>query len=468
MSMSKATGIQKIVSNGYCIGCGVCVAIKDSPYSIQLDQKGKYQVIIRENSVDIELPLSVCPFSDHALNEDEIGTKLFGNYLEVQQNNYLGYFLKCFAGFVSEDTYREKGSSGGFGSWLAVSLLEEHLVDYVIHIRPDKQSSTLFVYSISSTREEICEGAKSKYYPVELSKVLNVVRNTPGKYILIGVPCFIKAIRLLSDHEQVFKERIIFTFGLVCGHQKTDRFAKAIGWELGIQPDKLESIDFRVKISGENASSYGVSVKEKGNEKVIIFPMKNILVHNWGHGLFRYNACDYCDDVMAETADVTIGDAWLSEYVKDDRGTNIVVVRNPIILYLLEKRYKSLSIEEITADKVYESQAGGFRNRREGLSYRLYLKDRQKEWRPTKRVASSADIPNKRKKIYQKRIPLLHQANDAYEKALLVNEFSVFKKLIEPALRDYNKLYDESLVIKILKKKIKRFIKLLTKRRQYT
>lgn len=460
--MSKAIGIEDIVSNGYCIGCGVCAATNDSPCAIKMDQEGKYQAVL-EKTGNHEQALAVCPFSNEALNEDEIGKKLFGDIPSVSHDAYLGYFLKSFAGSVATDTYRDKGSSGGLGSWLAVSFLEEHLVDFVIHVRPVENSSILFSYTISSTREEVREGSKSKYYPVELSSVLDVVRDSPGKYLLIGVPCFIKAVRLLSEQEPIFKERIVLTIGLVCGHLKTDRFAKTIGWELGIHPNKLESIDFRVKMPDAAASSYGVAVKEKGINKVITSPMKKLLVHNWGHGLFRYNACDYCDDVLAETADVTIGDAWLSEYVQDGRGTNVVVVRNPSILSLLEKRHQELSIEEISADKVYESQAGGFRHRREGLSYRLYLKDQKNEWWPTKRVAPSENIPNRRKKIYEKRAPLLLEANKAYDKALERNDFSIFSKTMEPVLNSYNQVYKRPFIVKVVNKLYREFKSRLNK-----
>lgn len=41
-----------------------------------------------------------------------------------------------------------------------------------------------------------------------------------------------------------------------------------------------------------------------------------------------YKACDFCDDVFAETADIALGDAWLPEYVQDGNGTNVVVTRN--------------------------------------------------------------------------------------------------------------------------------------------
>ena len=460
--MNNQGSINTVISNGYCIGCGACTAVTHSPYILEFDQEGKYQAV-QQNQVAtyMENFSSVCPFANQLENEDTVGNHLFGSIPNIHFNKYLGYYLKNYVGAVSLDAYRELGSSGGFGTWLSVVLLEERLIDFVIHVRPSSGSSRLFSYAISSSKEEIQQGAKSKYYPIELSKVLEIVRNTFGRYLLIGVPCFIKSIHLLSMQESIFKERIVFTLGLVCGHLKTDRFTKSIGWELGVFPDDLEYIDYRVKLPNSTANSYGVAIRGKGQDEVTISPMKQTIVSNWGHGLFRYKSCDYCDDVLAETADITIGDAWLPEYVKDGRGTNIVVVRNPIIQEVIERHILDLSIVEISAEKVYQSQAGGFRHRREGLSYRLYLKDQKQEWRPQKRVKPTFAIPKKRKHIYEQRTPLLYIANKAYEQALKANDFSVFRKILEPALNSYNKLYRRSFLIRVcilIVKKFKRYM----------
>lgn len=300
-----------------------------------------------------------------------------------------------------------------------------------------------------------------------MSRVLKQVIETPGRYLLVGVPCFIKAFHLLSEHVPILKERIVFTLGLVCGHLKTDRFAKAIGWQMGIHPSQLESIDFRVKLPNANASSYGAAVRGIGQLEETIVPMKDILVRNWGHGLFRYEACDYCDDVLAETADITIGDAWLPEYVADGKGTNIIVVRNSLIRDLINRNASELAFNAISAEKVYQSQAGGFRHRREGLSYRLFLKDKEQQWRPIKRVEPTDSLSKRRKRIYEGRTPLLRKANDAFDMALATNEFSTFKEEIQPVLDAYDRLYKRPFVVRAvlwILRRVKTFMKGFMKR----
>src|SRR5690606_38702641 len=41
---------------------------------------------------------------------------------------------------------------------------------------------------------------------------------------------------------------------------------------------------------------------------------------DWGAGFLQNPACDFCDDVVAETADIAFGDAWVEPYASDGPG----------------------------------------------------------------------------------------------------------------------------------------------------
>ena len=60
----------------------------------------------------------------------------------------------------------------------------------------------------------------------------------------------------------------------------------------------------------------------KGNEGI---PLSNqgLPYHLWHYQYFKHNACNFCDDVFGETADITFMDAWLPEYVRDYKGTSL-------------------------------------------------------------------------------------------------------------------------------------------------
>ena len=99
-------------------------------------------------------------------------------------------------------------------------------------------------------------------------------------------------------------------------------------------------------------------------------------------------ACNYCDDIVAETADLTIGDAWLPQYSFDWRGKNMVISRNPSLTSILEAAEKNgyVALEKMTASDAADAQAGGFRQRREGLAHRMFKRKLEGLWVPEKRA----------------------------------------------------------------------------------
>lgn len=455
-----------VVQNDYCIGCGVCASISETSITMKMNEDGKYNPVLTDAIENINLkidPLTVCPFSNNANNETHIGEKVFSQFNNIKFNDYTGFYLKSYAGYVKEGDYREKGSSGGVGNWIASKLLQNKLIDGVIHVKEvNYDNGILFEYQISNNLSELMEGAKSKYYPIEMSKVLQLVRENEGRYALIGIPCFIKSIRLLAEKDEIIKQRIKYFIGLVCGHLKSDLFAKSIGWELGIEPNNLINIDFRKKLKDKSANNYGVEVVGKKNGEIVEVssPTKDLYTTNWGHGLFKYKACEYCDDVLGETADITVGDAWLPEYSKDSMGTNIIVIRNPEILKIFESNQEILNIEEISAEKVYQSQAGGFRHRRDGLAYRLYLTDLKNEWRPEKRVKASNEETSKRKQTYEKRMVLMQESFKAYKEAEKKGDFNSFINHMSPFINEYNKMSAPSFPKRVFRKIKRGFTKL--------
>ncbi|GAB3769377.1 Coenzyme F420 hydrogenase/dehydrogenase, beta subunit C-terminal domain [Spirosoma horti] len=455
---------QTVVKGGYCIGCGACAVIEGSPIKIKFDQYSQLQATTdRQLSSSLENKIqAVCPFSNKSLNEDEIGKELYDKV--AKYDTKLGYYRTAYAGHVIESTFREKGSSGGMGSWILTELLNKGLIDGIIHIQqntPSESNERLFRYHLSTNLEDIMKGAKSKYYPIDLAEILLLIKNRPGKYAIVGIPCFIKAVRLLAKQDEVLNDKIKFCIGLVCGHLKSASFAKMFAWQCGISPSKLVSIDFRTKLPNYKANQYGVTASSILNGKAIFItskPVNELYGTNWGLGFFKYKACDYCDDVVAETADISIGDAWLPQYVKDGKGTNIIIIRNPEIEKIIEaaRLEGRLELTVIDGSEVIESQKSGFFHRREGLSYRLLLADKKDQWRPEKRVIASNILDNIAQKKQDYRLLLAQESHKAFVEAIKTGSFSTFVKLMNPMVVEYNKLYQKPIKLKI-KGKIKSF-----------
>ncbi|MGB0796487.1 MAG: Coenzyme F420 hydrogenase/dehydrogenase, beta subunit C-terminal domain [Paracoccaceae bacterium] len=426
--------ISEIIDGGYCIGCGACAAVAPESIRIGFNRNGQYEASLHNDSLTTEIEKRVsyvCPFSDDGPNEDDIAKLSYSGASGTKRDSRIGSYKSLYVGHVAESDFRDIGTSGGVITWTLAELLSTGKVDAVIHVVPSGQAGkdVLFEFGVSKSVEDVKVGTKSRYYPVEMSSVLQTVMNTPGNYVVVGLPCFIKAVRRLALQDEVFASRVKFTVGLVCGHLKSRAFADYFAWNEGIQPGKLEAIDFRVKQSSGPAGYYGVKVEGGGIQEERL--AKKYFGYNWGYNFFRYSACDYCDDVFSETADLCVGDAWLPGYNADSKGNSVVVVRSSELHELFAGAVQDgrLRFSCADADLIAKSQSGGLRDRREGLSYRLYLKERAGESAPHKRVAPNADgISRKRKAIYRVRMRLRECSHKYWLEAVEANSLQLFKR----------------------------------------
>ena len=140
----------------------------------------------------------------------------------------------------------------------------------------------------------------------------------------------------------------------------------------GIPFQNVATLDFRAKQSGRPANLYFAkfSLKNGQNRE---YNWELLADGDWGAGFFMNSACNFCDDVVSETADISFGDAWIEPYSSDDQGTNVVIVRSKGLLEILKNgiRTQKLELKEVNAAFVQQTQDAGLRHRREGLSFRL-------------------------------------------------------------------------------------------------
>jgi coenzyme F420 hydrogenase subunit beta len=435
---------KSVISGNYCIGCGACAVIAPDRYKIAINDSGCYESSPVGSHVDPVIDskiAAVCPFSQETNNEDIISQRI---YPDLPRHTRIGSYLRCCAGKTTNKKVYNQSSSGGIGRWVLAELLKTGKVDAVIHVQEVPNAGPgepLFRYGVSREISEVEGSSRSAYYPVEMSGVLDYVRENPGRYAITGVPCFIKAIRNLSVEEPIFKERICYTVGIVCGHLKSKFYAEMLGWQMDVHPSNLGGFDFRVKIPGKKANEKGVSAIDRGDPLRKITPktVQQLFGTNYGQGYFKYNACDYCDDVLAETADIAVGDAWLPEFLHE--GTSIVVVRNAAIADLLRKGEEAgeVSFTEVAPDAVAKSQDAGLRHRREGLAYRLHLKKLQNLWAPPKRVEATPGLLTFRQRQIQKmRLVVAESSYRHFKRALSISSWDAFHI---PMLRVNRKYY---------------------------
>lgn len=444
--------LNKIIKGGYCIGCGACASASGGAVKIIENDYLQYEAQITNEEFDFNKALDVCPFSNNGPNEDEISTSVFDKEKGCI-DGVIGYYQSLFAGHAKSDKIRSNSTSGGIITWTLLKLLERNDIDAVIHIKKESKPGMIFKYGISKTEEELLAGAKSRYYPVEMSEVIDLIRNNNQRYAFVGLPCFTKALRKYALVDPAVNERVKFYIGLVCGHLKSKAFTEFVGWQAGLNPNEIVDIDFRYKFTDRSSDDYGIRVTDvNGKEKTLV--ARELLGTNWGLGYFKYIACDYCDDIFAETADLNIGDAWLNHYTIDSKGNSVIVSRNTHITNILKEGIESgeLNFDELSAEEIKQSQGGGFRHRRSGLGYRLYLKNKNNEWAPDKRIKVNKNgLSTTRKLIFKSRVKIMLKSSEYWFKARKNNDYASFEKKMTRTSCFYNILLKTSSYLKRLK-----------------
>ncbi len=386
--MNKSEQIRQVVNGGYCIGCGACAVAQPESIQVKMDSGiGLYQAQISDG-VELDKASKVCPFSDDCSDETLLGRDLFP---DATPSDILGNYSSLNAGYAVET--QSCGSSGGMLAWLLKKLLDENKVDAVICVEPTDNPDERFRYTVVSSSSDVLRCAKSAYYPVTMTHVLEHVRQNEGRYAITGIPCFHKALRALRRIDPVLNERIHFQIGLVCGQMKSSFYADYLIRLAGLDPAHTGRVCFREKNLEGKANHYFFTAQDLDDKENVQRVSNQFIGSNWAMGYFKPLACDFCDDVFAETADFVAMDAWLPKYLDDSRGYSLVINRHPELQGILDKssRNGELVLEKIPEMDLIASQKGGLNHRRIGLRYRLFLKARNKEWVPTKRVSSSDD-----------------------------------------------------------------------------
>lgn len=244
-----------------------------------------------------------------------------------------------------------------------------------------------YEYAISKTKEEITSGSKTKYYPVTLANVFSQIDKIEGSVAIVGVGCFIKAIRLAQYSNPILKNKIKFLVGIICGGVKSSFFSQYPASKAGVQATAYSNPEFRVKDINSTASDYSFSCFDKTKNEYKTIKMRSV-GDMWGTGLFKNNACDFCDDVTTELADISLGDAWLPAYDNDGKGNNIIISRSALSKRIINEGIdsKELILNSVSSETIISSQQGSFSHRHSGLQYRINKYKKKRKLVPPKRV----------------------------------------------------------------------------------
>jgi coenzyme F420 hydrogenase subunit beta len=441
--------IEDVVQRGICVGCGGCGVATGGKIDITLNTRGYYSAdLSKASTADLETGSRVCPFTNESPNEDKISDHVYGH---LAHDHHIGRYRDLWAGRIADEEELVESSSGGLTNWIAKQLVQSGDVDGVIHVG-SADSGRLFEYHISRTVDEVNRRRKSTYYATTLADVLLEIKGDGLKYALVGVPCFITAARLVCKHDPVLADGLKFFVGIVCGHMKASGYAESLAWQEGIKPEELAAVDFRIKDPKKSTRHSRFGARRKGETTMHEAASGTLVGSLWGHATFQLNACNFCDDIYAETADIVLGDAWLPKYEADSRGANVVVVRHARMAEILQQGVEDgqIKLDPLSAQAVTAAQAGNFRHRHQGLAVRLADDRKAGKWVPTKRIAPSyKGVTRRRLSLIRTRRRLSEQSFEIFDAARRADNLDAYLTPMRQLIANYDRLGRQPLIPRI-------------------
>ncbi len=354
-----------------CVGCGVCAGVcPTGALAMGENDFGEYRPRITGGScTDCGLCGRVCPFVAGP-DEDQLGEALYSRVEEIRNTPETGYYLSNCCGGIVDERLRWSRTSGGLASWVLAQLLETGVVDRVVCVADGPRPDRLFEFAVFSDAASVWSASRSSYYPVEISACLQSILKSDLRYAVIGLPCLVKGLRKAQMAMPRLKDRIPVVLGLTCGQQRSKWFAEYLIRLTGESVENVTRVSFRVKRKNQPAHRHLFSVWTEGNNVPKHADWFGKYGEAWSESLFKISACNYCDDVFAELADISLMDAWLPGHRDDPRGTSIAIARSPLCRNLLDDGAAAgvLRIEPLAVEQVIRSQAGVLALKRGGAA----------------------------------------------------------------------------------------------------
>lgn len=372
---------QITLAENSCIGCGVCVSVCPT-HHLQIKKNRFNQLCIIENKnkclEKCSVCLKVCPFSNQSMNEDDWSKQLF-HKSNQHFHPETGYYINCYVGFHPIEKKRLNSASGGLVSYLLEYLLKHNTVDTVLVVGNEEQEP-FFSYQLCQQPDNVYNYSRSAYTVVNIEQALElIIQNESIQNVaIVALPCVSKALRNATKYNAKLKSKIKFIIGIVCGQQKSNNFIDYLALKNGI--NNLSKIIFRTKKKGRANGNYGVKIiNANGEKKDITF---SDYAKEWSFKLFTVPACNFCDDIFAETADIVFMDAWLPEYRLSEKGENLVITRNQELDEIISNIQTTTLIN---VNRVVESQSTVINNKKKGCWTATALAKKQFKYVPSKR-----------------------------------------------------------------------------------
>ncbi len=335
-----ANNITETTRNHLCTGCGVCEDVCPT-HSIRIVyENGENRPVLENNTClgdKCGRCLKVCP--GIGCNIKELSEQYFSDN-GTKNDKFIGRYCSLHTGYSLDEYIRFHSASGGIVSQFLIYLLDKKIIDGAVVTGFSEEDHITPVSYIARTKEEVLKARSSKYCPVALNKVGNEIKNSEGKYVIVGLPCHIQGFRKRASIDRKFNEHVVGYFSIYCSSNRTfyardfllERYGvdrKNIGYFAFRDNGCLGSMLVNAADKGAEFSSFATNKSSECRESKSLISIPYIRYYGALRSFFKPRRCLTCIDHYGELADVCFGDIHIKPYSDDEIGISSWIVRNP-------------------------------------------------------------------------------------------------------------------------------------------
>ena len=349
--MNAEHRLERIVSDGLCLGCGLCTAmLGEDALTFGRDVEGEPRPFAGPSLTDgmMDFVYDICP----GFNLEGLPVELAAE--AARQDLVWGPHMQMMQAHAGDPEQRHVGATGGVLTALACELLESGAVSLVAHVRAADNPAHFGTATISRTPEQVLAAAGSRYGPTAALANIGMLLDNGEPFALIAKPCDLNAMRRLAHHDSRVNQLVRYWLTPVCGGYMPDVGFRQFATRMGHNPETVSGVRYRghgcpgptrIEQEGGHATEHHYLDVWGEDESQWILPFR----------------CKVCADGIGEAADIAAADNWdggapTREGAKTDPGSNAVIVRTAsgekLIAAALESgrlvAEKDLSIDDLS------------------------------------------------------------------------------------------------------------------------
>lgn len=283
---------------------------------------------------------------------------------------------ETYIGYAYDNNTRYESASGGITSSIVRYLFDSKQINTYLScefVTEKCRYEPKLIYSF-----EEYEMVGSVYQDMDLVGFIRKhISEIRGRILVVCSPCFVRAIRSILRRANI--ESIIIDY--FCSGQTTLDGTYCYYKFLGISKSQVKNIRYR---GGGWPNGIDITLNDGSHIKRTNYTEPWITMHD--SGIFTPKRCFYCKQVESKDADISVGDPWLKEYLKNETvGAS---------LFLVHSEYGKNIINNLFKQNVVQASE---------VDYHLFEKS---QWPTVKRKGNIA----KEKRFYDLQLKLLSKS----------------------------------------------------------